>query len=261
MNYGIYQFFKAIRMTSTNDNNELLLRIRAFKSGNVGSPTVPVNVIVQEADDLYLWCQDDQEQLILAGLDWNQASLIPVCAKMCREFQSQWLKNYKSTDKIKLEWDTKSPETLNLRSELLHDFGFAFRKDEQLLAQIKEIAQKQSRASLVQSLNNLAELGREHMTLLESINFDPLKLETATRLAPEMADLIARIERNKKLSDESKTMRDQTYAFLKQLIDEVRMCGKYKFREKPERLAGYLSDYWKGRNTTRRKKSSPDDTK
>jgi len=247
-------------MTSTNDNNELLLQIRAFKSGKAGSPNVPVNVVVQEADDLYLWCQDDQEQLILAGLEWNQVSLIPVCAKMCREFQSKWLKNYKSTDKIKLEWDTKSPEALNLHSELLHDFGFAFRKDEQLLAQIKEIAQTQSRASLVQGLNDLAKLGREHVALLESINFDPMKLETASRLAPEMADLIARIECNKKLSDESKTMRDQTYAFLKYLIDEVRVCGKYKFRKNPERLAGYLSDYWKSRNSTRGKKSSPDDT-
>ena len=247
-------------MTSTNNNDELLLQIRAFKSGKAGSPSVPVNVIVQESDDLYLWCQDDQEQLILAGLDWNQVSLIPVCAKICREFQSQWLKNYKSTDKVKLEWDTKSPEALNLRSELLHDFGFAFRKDKQLLAQIKEIAQKQSRISLVQSLNDLSELGRGHMDLLESINFDPLKLERAARLVPEMADLIARIERNKKLSDESKIMRDQTYAFLKQLVDEVRVCGKYKFRENPERLAGYLSDYWKSRNSVRGKKSSPKDT-
>ena len=247
-------------MTSTSDNNELLLQIRAFKSGKASSPSVPVNVIVQEADDLYLWCQDDHEQLILAGLDWNQASLIPVCAKMCREFQSQWLKNYKSIDKIKLEWDAKSPEALNLRSELLHDFGFAFRKNEQLLGQIKEIAQKQSRASLVQGLNDLAELGREYIALLASINFDPLKLETASRLAPEMADLIARIERNKNLSDESKTIRDQSYAFLKHLIDEVRVCGKYKFRDNPERLEGYLSDYWKSRNSTRGKKSLPDNT-
>lgn len=247
-------------MTSTIDNNDILLQIRAFKSGNAGSPTVPVNVIVQEADDLYLWCQDDQEQLIQAGLDWNQVSLIPVCAKICREFQSQWLKNYKSTDKIKLEWDTKSPEALNLRSELLHDFGFAFRKDAQLLAQLNEIAQKQSRASLVQGLNDLAELGREHLALLESINFDQLKLEAASRLAPEMADLIARIERNKKLSDESKMMRDQAYTFLKQLVDEVRVCGKYKFRENPQRLAGYSSDYWKSRNTTRMKKLSPENT-
>ena len=247
-------------MLSTIDNDELLLQIRTFKSGNTGSPTVPVNVVVQEADDLYLWCQDDQEQLVQAGIDWDQVLLIPVCAKICREFQSQWLKNYKSADKDKLEWETKSPEALKLRSELLHDFEFAFRKNEQLLAQIKEIAQKQSRASLVQSLNDLAQLGWKHIALLDVIHFDPLKLETAARLAPEMADLIARINRNKKLSDDSKTMRDQSYAFLKQLVDEVRVCGKYKFRENPERLAGYLSDYWKSRNSGRAKKSLPADT-
>lgn len=247
-------------MPSAIDNDELLQTIRTFKSGKAGSTTVPVNVLVQEADDLYLWCQDDQEQLMLAGLDWNKVSLIPACAKICRDFQSQWLKNYKSADKTKLEWESKSPEAVNLRSELLHDFGFAFRNNEQLLAQLKEITRDQSRASLVQSLNDLATLGREHLATLELINFDRAKLETASRLAPEMADLIARMERNKKQTNESKLMRDQSYVYLKQLVDEVRTCGKYKFRDNPERLAGYLSDYWKGRNTTRAKKSSPEDT-
>lgn len=247
-------------MLLANNNEELLHTILIFKSGKAGSPTVPVNVLVQEADDLYLWCQDDREQLMLVGLDWNQVLLIPACAKICREFQSQWLKNYKSADKTKLEWESKSPEAVNLRNELLHDFGFAFRKDDQLLAQIKEIDRKQSRASLVQSLNDLAILGREHLAMLELIHFDRTKLETASRLAPEMADLIARIERNKNRTDESKLMRDQAYAYLKQLVDVVRECGKYKFRENPERLAGYLSDYWKGRNTARTKKKSLDDT-
>lgn len=247
-------------MPSAIDNDELLHTIRTFKSGKAGSPTVPVNVLVQEADDLYLWCQDDQEQLMLAGLDWNQVSLIPACAKICREFQSQWLKNYKSADKTKLEWESKSPEAVNLRSELLHDFGFAFRNNEQLLAQLKEITREQSRASFVQSLNDLAVLGREHLAMLEVIHFDRTKLETASRLVPEMADLIARMERNKKQTDESKLMRDQSYAYLKQLVDVVRACGKYKFRENPERLAGYLSDYWKGRNTIRAKKASLEDT-
>lgn len=247
-------------MPSSVDYNELLLQIKAFKSGNAGSPTVPVNVFVQEADDLYLWCQDDREQLIQAGLDWNQVSLIPACAKICREFQSQWLKTYKSTDKIKKEWETKSPEAMNLRSELQHDFAFAFRKDEQLLAQIKEIAQKQSRASLVQSLNDLWVIGRGQKPLLNAIGFDSSKLDRSAGLAPEMADLIARLEGNKKLTDESKLMRDQAYAYLKQLVDELRFGGKYKFRENPERLAGYHSDYWKGRNTIRVKKLSLDDT-
>lgn len=247
-------------MPSSVDYNELLLQIKAFKSGNAGSPTVPVNVFVQEADDLYLWCQDDREQLIQAGLDWNQVSLIPLCAKICREFQSQWLKTYKSTDKIKKEWETKSPEAMNLRSELQHDFAFAFRNDEQLLSQIREIAQKQSRASLVQSLNDLEVIGRGQKPLLDAIGFDSSKLDRSAGLAPEMAKLIAQMESSKKQNDESKLVRDQAYAYLKQLVDIVRVCGKYKFRENPERLAGYLSDYWKSRNITRVKKSSPEAT-
>jgi len=254
--YRMNKLLKQLAMPSPVDYNELLLQIRAFKSGNASSPTVPVNVFVQEADDLCLWCQDDREQLIQAGLDWNQVSLIPVCAKICREFQSQWLKNYKSTDKIKKEWETKSTEALNLRIELLHDFGFAFRKDEQLLVQIKEIAQKQSRASLVQSLNDLEVIGRGQKTLLDTIGFDSTKLDRSAALSPEMAKLIAQMESSKKQNDESKTMRDQAYGYLKQLVDEVRVCGKYKFRENPERLAGYHSDYWKSRNTTQVKKSS-----
>ena len=46
---------------------------------------MPVDVYLQEAENLYHWCQDDEAQLTGAGLAWNLVQEIPVRAGALRE--------------------------------------------------------------------------------------------------------------------------------------------------------------------------------
>ena len=243
-------------MTSATDDNELLLHIQAI---NVVDTTIPVNVLVQEAENLFLWCQNDRDQLIQAGLDWTKVDRIPICAKICREAQSMWLRDSKTINEVDLLCNAKSSIALDLLGEMSHDFLYAFRNDDQLLATLDSIVKVINRANMVQTLNDLAVMGGAHKPLLEVIRFDLAKLETAASLAPELASLIAQKNVNKKLKSESKEMRDKAYTYLKELVDQLRNCGKYKFRKNPERLAGYKSDYWKHKNIIRRKNPSQED--
>jgi len=76
-------------MSSNTDYLELLDEIQAIVPEKTIIPTMPVDVFVQEAEDLYHWCQDDQVALTRAGLDWMNVEKLPVRTGACRESQSR----------------------------------------------------------------------------------------------------------------------------------------------------------------------------
>jgi hypothetical protein len=51
---------------------------------------MPVAVVVQEASDLYEWCQEDKEILNKAGLDWKYAEELPIRAETLSRLQARW---------------------------------------------------------------------------------------------------------------------------------------------------------------------------
>lgn len=62
--------------------------IEALTKEETVEPTMPVAVALQEAEDLYHWCQPDKEGLIKAGLDpcvyrgFTRANrCLPLCAE------------------------------------------------------------------------------------------------------------------------------------------------------------------------------------
>ena len=245
-------------------SNVLIIRIKSFVPVGATKLNIPLNVFVQEADDIYVWCQEDREALTHVGLDWTSVELIPECARVCREFQSQWQKKLKTTSTLKKDWNKVASEAKNLHADLLHDYSFAFRKDAQLLVKLKDMSSVSSQAKLVQALNDMAALADGQNQLLNVIHFNYANLERAKELVPLLADLIARMENSKKQKDETKEMRDKSYVFLKTIIDELKETAKYCFRKNPERLAGYLSDYWAKKNmqrTTSNSNSTDTDTK
>lgn len=232
-------------------SDDLLNRIKSFELTETSKLKMPLSVFVQEADDVYLWCQDDKDALTHVGLEWASIELIPESAMLCRSFQSQWQKKLKSTSRLRKEWSRVASEAKNIHSELLHDYNFAFRKDAQLVVKLKDMTSVSSQSKLVQSLNDMATLADGQIQLLNVIHFDYAKIERAKELVPLLSELVAKMEREKKQKDETKEMRDKSYAFLKAIVDELKETAKYCFRKNPERLAGYLSDYWARKNAQR----------
>lgn len=232
-------------MSSTTDYNELLPTLMDIRPEKVIIPTMPVDVFVQEAENLAHWCPDDQEALTKAGLNWNFVAGLPVRAGACREAQSRWIKERNVRQDAEQQWKVESPAAFDLRDQLIHDFRYAFRKNEGLLSRIDEIAEGNTSSDMVQDLNDLAVLGNANTDLLTAVNFDMVKLTTAADLADRMADLLGATNGERKLDSEAMDIRDRAYTFLKEAMDEIRECGKYVFWRKPDRLKGYISEYWK----------------
>jgi len=240
-------------MSSTADYNELLPVISAISPADVLTPNIPIDVFVQEAENLFHWCSDDEGELTRVGLDWTLVATLPVRAGACREAQSLWNKERNTRQEAEQAWKDEAPAAFGLRDQLIHTFRFAYRKFDGLLSRVDEIAQGDTNADMVQDLNDLSVLGKANSEPLVIINFDMPLLDTAADVSDRMGDLLGATNGERKEVSEAMLIRDKAFTYLKQAVDEIRECGKFAFWRTPDRLKGYNSDYWK-----QQKKSTPE---
>jgi len=238
-------------MPSSTDFNELLPVIQAISPESVITPNMPVDVFVQEAENLYHWSLDDQDALGNAGLSLNSVTNLAVRAGACREAQSLWIKERNMSQEAEMLWKAEAPAAFDMRDHLIHAFRYAFRKDTGLLARLDEIAQGDSNCDMVQDLNDLSVLGKAHLDLLLPIKFSPIALDNAAATADRMGDLLGATNGERKEVSESMIIRDKAYTYLKQAVDDIRECGKFVFWRNPDRQKGYTSDYWQRKNISK----------
>jgi len=169
---------------------------------------VPVDVYLQEADTLYVWVQDDREALTAAGLSWDIVEDLPVRHGALAHAEAHWQSQWKAGKEDAREWAEQSPLAYELRNRMFKDFRFAFRNDPDLMKLLRRIGKGRTHANMLQDLNDLCALGEANTSLLEAINFDLSLLDRADRVA-----------------------------------DEIRVHGRFVFRENKERLWGYGSQH------------------
>ena len=219
--------------------------LEAMDNDQIKSPNMPVDVALQEAEDLYVWCQDDKDMLKKTGLNWGLVTDLQVRTGACRYVQSEWQKDYRTLKDARREWKEKSPAAFDFRNELVHDFYFAFAKMPELYSRTQAIAKGNSNADMIQDLSDLAVLGNANKAALTAIGFDLTKLDKAAGLSEEMADLLAKSNEQKMKDNKLRILRDKAYTHMKEAVDEIRRCGQYAFWKDEQRYKGYVSLYHK----------------
>lgn len=228
---------------SAQDYTTKLPVFEAMTDDEVKIPNMPIDRFNQRGENLYHWCQDDQDKLTANGLDWTYAEDLPVRAGACREAESIWSKEKKTRKEAAKAWKVQYPLAEKLKSDLLHQFRYAFRKDEELLVQVVIITEGDGAEDTIQDLNDLSVLGKANIPLLEAVNADLTKLDTAATTADSLATLLAEVNGDRNEPNAAKKVRDKAYTHLKEAMDEVIDCGRYVFRNDPDRLKGYRSPY------------------
>lgn len=227
----------------------------AMDSNQVKTPAIPVDVALQEAENLYVWCQGDKAVLVKAGLDWALVTDLPIRIGALRYIQSQWQKEYMSLESAQKEWADRSPGAYNLRDELVHHFLHAFYNIPDLYARAQAIAEGNSHADMIQDLSDLAVLGRANQKPLLSIGLNVAMLDQAEAMSAEMASLLARANGKRMEDNQLRVVRDKAFAHLKEAVDEIRRHGQYAFWRDDARHKGYVSLYIKAKRHD--KKSTP----
>ncbi len=204
--------------------------------------SIPMDVYLQEADNLCKWCRPDKDALVGAGLDWRIVEDIPVRANVLREALARWVTLRLSRLDSGRLWKAKAKELLRVRNNLLHTFRFAYSRNPFVKGRIHAIAGSKSYAALIQDLSDLSRLGRNNPEELIAINFDMSALDDAIRMSSETAVIYAAvcIDRD---NEAEKKIKDQAFTFLKLAVDEVYRFGQFVFSHDEARRMGYASAY------------------
>jgi len=237
--------FKYQKMSKENYEAKLE-ELEKMPQEEVKSPTTPVDVSLQEAEDLYVWSIEDRSVLESKGLNWESyTEEIPIRAGALRYAQSEWMKERFGREAAIKIWREESPKAYDLRNNLIADLRFAYRSNPNLMNRVRALRGGQGDANMIQDLSDISVLGKANTKELTAINFDLAILETAAQRADELAELLARAKGARYESMKVKDMRDRAYTYLKEVGDEVRAYGKYAFRKDPQRFQGYISRYKK----------------
>lgn len=229
---------------SKQEYENLKPELDKLQAKQIIEPPIPVAIALQEAENLYVWSQDDRDELIRAGIDWNLVTNLPQRCAACRFTQSEWNKEYKGQENAQKKWKIEYPKAVELHNLLLHHFYYAFRNHPELITKTKKIAKGTTVAKIIQNLNDLSILGKANIALLEKINVPIQLLDQATQTSEETAKLFATINNIRKGGSENKQNRDRAYSYLKQAVDEIRRTGQYIFYRNDERKKGYISSYY-----------------
>lgn len=230
-------------MSNLSEFEKLKEAIEAIKANEVKVPDMPVDIFIQETENMYQWALDDKEQLFARGLKQEVLDAIPEASGACRHAEALWFKQRYGKQEAEKQWAEKSPAAYDLRNDLIYEFEFAFVGNATLLGRVNDIKTGNGHPDMIQDLANLAVLGNENLSLLTATSFDPSLLATAADTSDTLAEILARATGDKAENSEAKTLRDKAYTYLKLQADEVRRYGKFVFRKDKDRLAGYIQHY------------------
>lgn len=223
----------------------ILKEIEAIPNAKIIKPNMPIAIAVQEAKNLYRWCQHDKELLVKTGVPKKVLNDLPVRAEACMEAQAVWIDDLMRKREIEKKWKLLSAEAKNLKRELLHHYKHAYRNDHDRLFILKKTSNNGSNAHLIQSLNDLAVIGESDIQLLKKTDLDVTLIAHARDLVREAAQTLGKVNSIVPSENVNKRLRDKAYTYLKSAVDEIRYHGKYVFWKNPERRKGYVCNYHK----------------
>ena len=81
--------------------------IKAITSDETLSPSSPISIYLQEAEDTFHWVLEDLPLLSTIGITEEKRLNLNVRTGACRETQSLWKKDHRSTKDAEKQWLTK----------------------------------------------------------------------------------------------------------------------------------------------------------
>ena len=226
--------------------------VSAIADGETLILNMPCYAYVSETETLEMWANQDREKLIIGGISIERIAQIGIRSMVLRDYQSAWIVVRRTGKDAEKEWKTFAIEAYDLCGEMKHAFKYAFRNEPELLGRVNEIAEGTGDSDMIQDLKTYSQLGLKYKDLLKPIGFDVSKLDAASTMSDEGANLLAEANGSKLKGNEQKVLRDKAYTYLKEVVDEVRACGKYLLWKDKKRLVGYESSHWKNQNSRRK---------
>lgn len=206
--------------------------------------SIPIACLIQEANDLYLFCNNDKKELLSEGVDWGEVERLPELLEKCNDAEVDY----------QLYIDSSKIETVKLKNLVLRCRKLRTSIAEKLRAiatrtnnlfAVPSYRKNWSREELLQDLNDLAVIGKDNLEILHSYKFDLTQLDLASKLSVELSEKIVEVLVSKPSESNQKAVRDKLAQELTFLISRIRTAGKAAFIDNPLRRKVYACEYFR----------------
>jgi hypothetical protein len=230
-------------MKNAQDLQSLSSQLEAIPAEEIVAPSMPVSTYVQEAEDLNAWMHGDRALLVAHGQPAAMLDSMPIRIGALREAESEWNTSRYEKEEAQAEYEEMVAAASALLVRTTRHYRYAFRRHVALLGRLPNATSWMADADRIQYLNDLAVMGREHASLLQTAGFDLALLDALAAKSDALAEKSAAARNEKASGRGSKAMRDRAYTYLKVAVDEIRAAGRFLFWDDDVRLQGYRSEY------------------
>ncbi len=204
---------------------------------------IPIEVATAEAASLSIAASQDRETLIESGIDPLLVDTLPARAGALTYTAARYTFLIETDPEATRQWKEESQKGYDLQRNLLRQFAFAYRKDDELSKSVAKIREGKGHKDMVLDLLALFLLGTEHPEPLDRMpRFDKAQLTQAKVLHTTLTELLARMSVDPKKVDAAKAELSYAYTYYRKAADEVKDHGQFVF-EGTERYRLYVSEY------------------
>jgi hypothetical protein len=225
-------------VASDSNKAEYEARLPEILKQEIGSTRVcgdlPI-IMISNGEKLYNRAMKDKDALVAAGLSEETLVCLKEAPGACRYSVSE----LKAAMEFKSKWHEESPRGHEMCDKIIAALLYALRGYPDLLKIVREMSKGTSNSALVQKLQDISTFGTAHKDLLEQINFDMSLLDEAAELSACLGNLLGSISTDTDAAAAARIIRDKSYCYLKNVIQVVRACGQYVFRNDKAHLEEY----------------------
>jgi hypothetical protein len=204
-------------------------------------PKISIAKIVQRGNDLVMICNQDKEDLLKVGLQWEIVLKLGELVDLCSDADAQYqLRKESLRLATKLHQDFLR-ECKQLRSNLRETINWAFGFNYPGI-KVPSLYQNKLKTDIVQDLFDLANICRAHHIEFEKVRFDFSLAERAATVSEELSISIADLDlQRESIKHEEMYTRDLLYNEIYDTIKEICIFGRYIFKNDPARRKRYCS--------------------
>lgn len=204
---------------------------------------IPVGVSIQEAYNIVAFAEDDREDLVARGLDWEVVKEIPHRCEYLRRLESRYWKVRFGLQPVNERFKQCEKDAKRICKELVQDMKFAFDGDKRLTRTLSELREGKGVQEFTFYMDAICALAQREASKLSDVGSEHGLEERLAQCAQEYPRLHFQAAEEASANERVRGMRNRARVFLYVAIREIQWRANNAFRHDYEHLKGYTSDY------------------
>ncbi|MCT4614021.1 MAG: hypothetical protein N4A49_03990 [Marinifilaceae bacterium] len=230
-------------MVNINYYQQILEELLQIPDEEVTLPDTPLDLIIQEAEDLHFDAKKDIIELQKAGLNINIVNELPNRINALEIASSKCEYKFRNIDELTEKWQSLAETTYIYRAQLIEYYQDLFLGNTDYINKLEKFRFKENIGNLANDILSLYQLGIEFSEDNKNIDIDSSLISKSKDYSNSLNVLSRKCTETKFVNSES-DIRDRAFWYLKDAVNNIREAGNIAFKNSEDKVLNYKSEYF-----------------